>query len=74
MWNHPPLPIVVRILIHFYETKYKQRLKMSSKKLNGGGDLTFQMTEIINFWSCFCSFKIGPRKISSPVLHDGYFC
>ena len=47
---------------------------MSSKKLIRGGDFTFQMTEIINFWICFCSFKIGPRKISSPALHDGYFC
>ena len=42
---------------------------MSSKKLICGGDFSIQMTEIINFWICFCSFKIGP-----PVLHDGYFC
>ena len=46
---------------------------MSSKKLIRGGDFTFQMTEIINFWSCFCSFKMGPLQISSPVLHDRYF-
>ena len=55
-------------------TGTKQRLKMSSKKLIQGGDFTFQMTEIINFWICFCSFKIGPWKISSPALHGGYFC
>ena len=55
------------------ETKYKQRLKMS-KKLIGGGDFTFQMTEIINFCNCFCSFEKGPLQISSPELHDGYWC
>ena len=43
---------------NFEETKYKE-LKMSSKKLIRGVDFTFPMTEIINFWSCFWSFKIG---------------
>ena len=47
---------------------------MSSKKLVSGGDFTFQMTEIISFWSCFFSFNIGPLQIPPPVLHDGYFC
>ena len=60
MWNRPPLPVVVRILINFDETKCKQRLKMSSKKLIRGGDYTFQMTEIINFWSCFLLFQKRP--------------
>ena len=73
MLDRPPLPVVVGILIkNIDETKYK-RLKMS-KKLIRGGDVKFQMTEIINFCSCFCPFKIGPLQISSPMSHDGYFC
>ena len=74
VWNRPPLPFVVCIFINFDETKYKQRIKMSSKKLIRGGDFNFQMTETSNFWSYICSFKIGPLQISSPVLHGGYFC
>ena len=38
------------------------------------GYFTFQITEMVNVWSYFCSCKIGPPKISSLVLHDGYFC
>ena len=55
--NRAPLPVVVHIWINFDETKYKQRLKMSSKKLIRGSDFTFQMTEIIIFGTAFALLK-----------------
>ena len=73
MCNRPPLPVLVRILIKFLMKRNINNDSKCPKKLIRGGDFTFKMTEIINFWSCFCSFKIGPRKKKlSSVLSVSY--